>query len=59
MKLVEYSGNIGWKVHELAWNLHEIGFALIWSHLAKGVIYSSIYASFKIQYIILLYKAIG
>jgi hypothetical protein len=28
MKLVEYYGNNAWKVHELAWNLHEIGFVL-------------------------------
>ena len=26
MKLVEHCGNIGWKVHELAWNLCEIDF---------------------------------
>ena len=28
MKLVEYFGNIGWKVHEQAWNLNENQFAL-------------------------------
>ena len=27
--LVENSGNIGWKVHELAWNLHEFKLALL------------------------------
>ena len=26
MKLVAHFGDIGWKVHELAWNLHEIEF---------------------------------
>ena len=35
MKLVEYLGNIGWKSHELAWNFHEIEFALLRSHLSK------------------------
>ena len=29
MKLVEHYDNIGWKVHELAQNLHEIGFTLM------------------------------
>ena len=29
-----------WKVHELAWNSHKIGFTLLWSHLSKGVIYT-------------------
>jgi hypothetical protein len=29
-KLVDYFGNISWKVHELAWNLHEIDFAPRW-----------------------------
>ena len=30
MKLVEHTMvNIGWKVPELAWNLHEIEFALV------------------------------
>ena len=28
MKLVGHSGSIGWKVHELAWNLHKFEFAL-------------------------------
>ena len=37
MKLVEYSCSIGWKVHELAWSLHEIEFALLRSHPSKGV----------------------
>ena len=32
-------GNIGWKAHELAWTLYEIEFALMWSHLTKGVSY--------------------
>ena len=41
MKLIEYFGNIDWKIHELAWNLHEIEFAHLWSHLSKGVIYTS------------------
>ena len=35
MKLVEHSGNIGWKVHELAWNLHEIEFALFGDFFTK------------------------
>ena len=29
MKLVEYSNSFGWKVHELAWNLHEFEFAFL------------------------------
>ena len=29
MKLVEHFGNIGWRVHELAWNFLEIEFALL------------------------------
>lgn len=37
MKLVEHLGNIGWKVHELACNLHEMEFALVQRHLIKGV----------------------
>ena len=37
MKLVEHLGNIGWKVHELACNLHEMEFALLQRHLIKGV----------------------
>ena len=37
MKLAEHSSIIDWKVHELAWNLHKIKFALVWSHLTKGV----------------------
>ena len=37
MKLVEHSCSIGWKVHEQAWNMHEIEFALMWSQLTKGV----------------------
>ena len=28
MKLVEHFSDIGWKVHEQAWDLHEIEFAL-------------------------------
>ena len=28
MKLVKHFGNMGWKVHGLAWNLHKIGFGL-------------------------------
>ena len=32
-------GNIGWKVHELTQNLHEIELALLWSHLTKGECY--------------------
>ena len=27
MKLVEYSSNNGWRVHKLAWDLHEVEFA--------------------------------
>jgi hypothetical protein len=42
MKLVEHSSNIGWKVDELAWNLHEIKFAIVWSHLIKGVFFLAI-----------------
>ena len=26
MRLLEHSGNIGWKVHELAWNVHKLKF---------------------------------
>ena len=37
IKFVEHSSNMGWKVHEVAWNLHEIEFALPQSHLIKGV----------------------
>ena len=29
MELVEHFGNIGWKAHELVWNLDEIEFALL------------------------------
>jgi hypothetical protein len=29
MKLVEHSDNIGWKVHALAWNLHDFEVALL------------------------------
>ena len=29
MKLEEHSGNMGWKVHELAWNVQKIDFALL------------------------------
>ena len=29
MKLVEHTGNISWKVHELAWNLQDIEFAFM------------------------------
>jgi hypothetical protein len=36
MKLVDHSSNIGWKVHEQAWNPHEIEFALMGSHITKG-----------------------
>ena len=35
MKLVKHYGNIGWKVHELAWPLHKIKFELLWSYLTK------------------------
>jgi hypothetical protein len=38
VKLVEHFGNIGWKVCELAWNLHEFEFTLMRSHLTKGVL---------------------
>ena len=27
MKLIEHCSNIGWKVHELAWNRHNFEFA--------------------------------
>ena len=37
MKFVEHSSNMGWRVHEIAWNHHEIEFALPWTHLTKGV----------------------
>ena len=43
MKLVAHSSDIDWKVHELAWNLHEIEFALMWTHLTKGVCIHSSY----------------
>ena len=36
MNLVEHYGNIGWKVHELAWHLHEIECVVLSSHLTKG-----------------------
>ena len=39
MKLVEHCSNIGGKVHELAWNLHDIVFVLMWSHLTKRSMY--------------------
>ena len=29
MKFVEHYGHIGWKIHELAWSLLEIEFALM------------------------------
>jgi hypothetical protein len=29
MNLIEYYGNMSWKVHEVAWNLHEIDFAIM------------------------------
>ena len=29
MKLAKHYGNIGWKVHELTWHLHEIQFAIL------------------------------
>ena len=29
MKLVKHSGNIRWKVHKQAWNLHEIEFTFM------------------------------
>ena len=32
---IEHFDNIGWKVHEVAWNLHEIEFALLGNHLTK------------------------
>ena len=38
MKLVEQYGNIGWKAHELACDLHEIEFEFLRSQLPKGVI---------------------
>ena len=37
MKLVEHYGNISKKVHKVAWNLHEIDFAIMRSHLTTGV----------------------
>jgi hypothetical protein len=39
MKLVEYSSNIGGKFMKVTWNLHGFEFALIWSHLIKGVMH--------------------
>ena len=38
MELLEHSKNMSWKVYEVAWNLHEIDFALPWNHLTKGVL---------------------
>ena len=38
MKFIEHYDNIGWKVHELVWNLHEIEFALLWYYPTNGVI---------------------
>ena len=35
--MVEHFGNMSGKVHEVAWNFHEIAFALMWGHLTKGV----------------------
>ena len=37
MKLVEPSGSIGLKVHEQAWNHHEIGFARVFNLLSYYV----------------------
>ena len=37
MKLAEHSSNMGWKVHEVTWNIHENEFALMQSHLTKGI----------------------
>jgi hypothetical protein len=37
MKMVEHYGNIGWKVHELAWNLYEIETTRLWNLHTKGV----------------------
>ena len=44
MQLVEHFDNIGWKVHKLVWNLHEIEFALPWSRLQKE------YLNFKCKF---------
>ena len=37
MNLIEHTGNTSWKIDEIAWNLHEVVFALPWSHLTKGL----------------------
>jgi hypothetical protein len=50
MKVVEHFGNIDWNAHELVtWNLDEIEFALLWSHLTKGVYYKRLngYTNFQ------------
>ena len=39
-KLVDHTGNMGWKVHEIALNLHEIDSTLLGIRLTKGVSYS-------------------
>ena len=43
MKLDKHSGNMSWKVHEVACSLHEIDFALPWSHLTKEVKYYQVF----------------
>lgn len=40
VKLIKHFGSSGWKVHKLAWNLHEIAFAFMRSHLTRGVYHS-------------------
>ena len=53
MKLeAHYNGDIGWMVHELAWNRHEIEVALLWTHLMKGVLRKCLNLKVDLLYLI-------